>query len=443
MKHIKCIICIFLCSCFLLIGCNDVQNSSSIDSIINATTLTSQNTTKLTTKRPNTTSEGLTTSFCSETTQAVKSTTTAQTTNSYTAADLFFPVHNATLKAPDKATMKDISLSFDYAQKRIRMQLPKNMTMQIEENGSRSYAVIYCNKVRIGRLIPNFIFADIVPNDVVGKTEVGDFSVQTFCYTAGTDTALTYSSYTMTNESFFYMLEISADYISANDLAACLESLKSFQLLERNNRLDSRNKKNLRIAIAGNSFIGYSDVVQQLRQILKANHKDAIVDEHWFPNITITDFAHDAKKLDMLCGGDYDILFINGAYTPEDAGNLSVLENACSTSGTELVLFPAHNETGPNPALAYRNTNVKLAFWRDVIYALLDAGVPEGELIYYDGVLHSKPLAGYCGAVMIYGMLYETDPNTAAIGANYCGVSENLAQQVEDITMEFIRPYFE
>ena len=82
-------------------------------------------------------------------------------------------------------------------------------------------------------------------------------------------------------------------------------------------------------------------------------------------------------------------------------------------------------------------------FWRDATYKLPEEGVSEADLIYYGDVLHSKPLTGYCGAVMIYGMLYETAPNTAAIGASYCGVSKELAQQVEDITMEFIRPYFE
>ena len=275
------------------------------------------------------------------------------------------------------------------------------------------------------------------------EMDIDGLTVQTFRYTAGANDSVTYSSYTMTGESFFYLLEISTDYVSATDLVKCLQSLESIQLLDRNNRLDSRNKEKLRIAIAGNSFIGYSDVVQQLQRILNNNGKDATVHEYWYPNITITDFAHDAGKLDMLCGGDYDVLFINGAYTTGDADKLSVLEDACNASGTELVLFPAHNESGHNPMLAYRNTNVKMAFWRDAIYKLLEEGVPEADLIYYDGVLHSKPLAGYCGAVMIYGMLYETAPNTAAIGASYCGVSKELAQQVEDITMEFIRPYFE
>lgn len=39
-------------------------------------------------------------------------------TNAYTAADLFFPIHNAALKAPETATMQEVSIAFDAARKR-------------------------------------------------------------------------------------------------------------------------------------------------------------------------------------------------------------------------------------------------------------------------------------------------------------------------------------
>ncbi len=44
---------------------------------------------------------------------------------------------------------------------------------------------------------------------------------------------------------------------------------------------------------------------------------------------------------------------------------------------------------------------------------------------------------------MIYGMLYESAPNTAEVGAGFSGLPLATAQFVEDLTMEFIRPYFE
>ena len=133
----------------------------------------------------------------------------------------------------------------------------------------------------------------------------------------------------------------------------------------------------------------------------------------------------------------------NSANKPGKGARIFVKDEACNASGTELVLFPAHNEGTFNSELAYQNTSVKLAHWRVVLDRLLEKGVPESDLIYYDGVRHSKPLAGYCGAVMIYGMLYETAPDTAEVGAGFSGLPLETAQLVEDLTMEFIRPYFE
>ena len=448
--------------CFLLAGvllcsltaCKDVPTAPANDAVQNgaatttATTATTANDTPTTavvsgadtTTTPPTTATPTAPADKTAKTTAVK---TTATTNAYTAADLYFPIHNKALKAPEKATTQEVSIGFDWAQKRVRMQLPETMTVKVTQQGARSYAAIYCGEVRVGRLVPNFVFPDTVSGEIESELEVAGYAVNHFSYTAGKQVAYTYSALMMPDDAFFYVLEISADYISAADLVTCLRSIQSIQLLERNNRLESRGKENLRIAIAGNSFVGYSDVVQQLQAVMDANDKDVKVDEYWYPNITITDFAYDAEKMEMLCGGDYDLLFINGAYTGDDANNLPFLEEACIASGTELVLFPAHNEAPESTILAYRNTTVKLALWHDAILHLLDNGIAESDLIYYDGVRHSKPLAGYCGAVIIYGMLYETAPNAAEIGAFYCGVPESTAQLVEDLTMEFIRPYFE
>ena len=119
------------------------------------------------------------------------------------------------------------------------------------------------------------------------------------------------------------------------------------------------------------------------------------------------------------------------------------MEKACQASGTELVLFPAHNEGTDHVKLAYRSSGVKMAFWKEAIESLMTAGIREEDLVAYDCVRHSKPLAGYCGAVMIYGMLYETAPNTAQIGVDYSGLPKETAQRVEDLTMEYIQPYYE
>lgn len=409
-----------------------------------AATTTSTSTTTTTTSNKTTTTDNKTTT---NGTSGKKTTTTERTTlstNPYTAADLFFPLDSSAVNPPKSATMAAESIAFDDVQRRVRLQLPERLTVRTAQQNGHTYAVLYYESKRVGRLLVNYIYPDIEAGTNTGDTvTIGGVDVHTMWYSAGAEEATTYYGFFIDTDNFFYTLEISTDYISQQDFAACLSSLQIIELLERNNRLDCRNQDGLRVAIAGNSFIAYSCVASQLQRMVNENHKNATVDGFSYPNITVAQIAADPQIMQTLCGGNYDILFLSSAYHSEDVTALSAVEAACQKSGTELVLFPAHNEGTFNTGLAYKNTNVKLAHWKVAVDNLIEAGIPESDLIWYDGPRHSKELAGYCGAVMIYGMLYESAPNTAAIGAGFSGLSVETAQLVEDLTMEFVRPYFE
>ena len=400
------------------------------------TTATTTTTTRLTTAVP--------TASTTKTTGTTAPKTTA-TTNAYTAADLFFPLDSSSITPPNNATLREMSVAFDDVQRRVRLNLPESLTVQTTQQSGHTYAVLYHNDKRVGRLLVNYLYPDTVSGTNIEEETVtiGGVDVQTMWYSAGAEEATTYYSFFIDSDNFFYTLEISTDYISQSDFAACFASMQIIELLARNNRLDCRNQDDLRIAIAGNSFIAYSNVAPQLERMLTANNKNATVDGYSYPNITVSQIVADSHIMQTLCGGNYDILFLSSAYHSDDVTALAVVEEACNASNTELVLFPAHNEGTFNTELAYRNTNVKLAHWKVAVDNLIDAGIPESDLIWYDGPRHSKELAGYCGAVMIYGMLYETAPDTAAIGAGFSGLSQETAQLVEDLTMEYIRPYFE
>ena len=415
-------------------------NTTTTDTTTTTAT-TTQITATATTTRPTT---AVPTASTTKTTGTTVPTTTA-TTNSYTAADLFFPLDSSSVTPPKSATMAAESISFDDAQRRVRLQLPDSLTVKTAQQSGHTYAALYHGNKRVGRLLVNYLFPDKVSGNSLEEetVDVDGITVQTLYYTAGADTATTYYGFFFAPDSFFYTLEISADYISQKDFAACLSSLQAVELLARNNRLDCRNKDGLRVAIAGNSFIASSQVAPQLQRMLAANGKNATVNEFSYPNITVSQIAADPQIMHTLCDGNYDVLFLGSAYYSKDVDALSVVEEACQKSGTELVLFPAHNEGTFNTELAYRNTNVKLAHWKVAVDNLIAAGIPESNLVVYDGPHHSTELAGYCGAVMIYGMLYETAPNTAAIGASFSGLPFATAQRVENLTMEYIRAYFE
>lgn len=381
------------------------------------------------------------------TTTTKRSTTTERTTlstNPYTAADLFFPLDSASITPPKNATMAGASVAFDDVQRRVRLQLPDSLTVKTAQQSGHTYAALYHGEKRVGRLLVNYIYPDVEAGTNTGETVTIDgVDVQTLYYAAGAEEATTYYGFFIAPDNFFYTLEISADYISQTDFAACLSSLQIIELLARNNRLDCRNKDGLRIAVAGNSFIYSSQVATQLQRMLAANGKNATAQGFSYPNITVSQIVADPQIMHTLCDGNYDVLFLGSAYHSDDVDALSAVEEACRKSGTELVLFPAHNEGTFNTELAYRNTQVKLAHWKAAIDNLINEGVPESNLLVYDGPRHSTELAGYCGAVMIYGMLYETAPHTAAIGANFSGLPQATAQLVEDLTMEYIRAYFE
>ena len=450
MKHLCRILCCVLCMCLLLTACHQPE-----DTVPTPTTTTVTTTTKTDTATTTTTTAIQSTTQTTQTTQTTDTTTRTSTTvvtdtdvtlstNPYTAADLFFPLNSSSITPPKNATMTEVSIAFDDVQRRVRLELPERLLVRTTQQSGHTYAALYYGDKRVGRLLVNYIYPDVEAGTNTGETvTIGGVDVQTMWYYAGAEEATTYYSFFIDSDNFFYTLEISTDYISQTDFAACFASMQIIELLARNNRLDCRNQDDLRIAIAGNSFIAYSNLAPQLNRMLTANHKNATAQGFSYPNITVSQIAADAQIMRTLCGGNYDILFLSSAYHSEDVTALAVVEEACRQSGTELVLFPAHNEGAFNTGLAYRNTNVKLAHWKKAVDNLIDAGIPESDLIWYDGPRHSKELAGYCGAVMIYGMLYETAPNTAEVGAGFSGLPLETAQLVEDLTMEFIRPYFE
>ena len=453
MKLMRRILCVALVMCVLLTGCQQTEDAPTTATTTTTTSTTTTSTTTVTgdstaTDTTVTATQSTTTTTKRSTTTVSKTTVTTErttlSTNPFTADDLFFPLDSSSVNPPKNATMTEVSLSFDDVGRRVRLVLPERLTVRTTQQGGHTYAALYHGNTRVGRLLVNYIYPDIAAGTDTGETVTIDgVDVQTMWYYAGAEEATTYFSFLIDSDNFFYTLEISTDYISRSDFAACFSSMQIIELLARNNRLDCRNQDNLRIAIAGNSFIAYSCVASQLSQMLNANHKNATVDGFSYPNITVAQIAADTQIMRTLCGGNYDILFLSSAYHSEDVTALAVVEEACQKSGTELVLFPAHNEGTFNTGLAYLNTNVKLAHWKKAVDNLITAGIPESDLVWNDGPRHSKELAGYCGAVMIYGMLYETAPDTSTIGAGLSGMPLATAQLVEDLTMEFIRPYFE
>lgn len=75
---------------------------------------------------------------------------------------------------------------------------------------------------------------------------------------------------------------------------------------------------------------------------------------------------------------------------------------------TKMVIFPAHNENenAPYNSLAL-HPEVGLADWKGFLNQLITDGVEKYMLCYDDEYGHSKQLAGFAGACLIYSYLYK------------------------------------
>ncbi len=414
--------------------------SSDMSADADTTTTTSKTTAKKT--KPSTSKTMADTTTTTTTTTSHK--TIATTKDTIPTRELFFPAApGGKIGTQPTSRLKEITVEFESVMRRVRLSLPDTVTMKLVEEDDLTYAVLYRSGVRIGRLVPDDTPADQVNSALIDTDVYNSHTVQTRRYTAGDKKAITYMTTVFTeNNRGMYVLEMDANSIRQGDFAACANSLYDSMLLTRSNRLGLKDKANLKIAIAGNSFVGTSQIGEQLESILHKNGKSAEVDAFSYGNYRVVKFTNDSEFMRTIREGHYDVLFQCGVFGADDVMLLPLIELACETAGTQLVLLPAHNEADDNITLAYQNSQAKMAYWREVLEKLIGDGVNRGELAMNDYHGHSLPLAGYAGAVMVYGMLYETAPGAADIAMNYSPTSLSTIQKVEDTAMDYIRSYF-
>jgi len=138
---------------------------------------------------------------------------------------------------------------------------------------------------------------------------------------------------------------------------------------------------------------------------------------------TVDTYISDESIMDSIRNGTYRTVFICGFYSSSEIKNLGVLKKACDASGTELVIFPAHNES--SNVIASATSTYKNLFclnWKQELDGLIKEGVDRWDLCVDDAHDHSLPLAGYVGAHMIYRALFgelPVQPLSSSIDQNY------------------------
>jgi len=126
---------------------------------------------------------------------------------------------------------------------------------------------------------------------------------------------------------------------------------------------------------------------------------------------SISTYANDAALLKRIENGEWSAVFLCGFYG-RDETSVGVIKNACNKSGTQLIIFPAHNEsdamlgvsTGPHPELLKIN-------WKREIDLLIKEGRSKWDFCIDDAHSHSTELAGYVGAMMIWRAIWGEMPD--------------------------------
>lgn len=175
------------------------------------------------------------------------------------------------------------------------------------------------------------------------------------------------------------------------------------------------NLKNAReILILGNSFVSSSssNIGNILSEMFLLNGKSCNVTAISRGYATVHTYISDDSIMSDIRGGQYDAVFICGFYDDQQVANLGVLKSACDTSQTQLIIFPAHNENASSVKLANsRYPSLVSLNWKSELDELINEdGVNRWDLCTDDQHDHSKPLAGYVGAHMIYRAMYSELP---------------------------------
>lgn len=179
------------------------------------------------------------------------------------------------------------------------------------------------------------------------------------------------------------------------------------------------------VILIGNSFLfeNYSNIVILLRQLMKTAGKEDFI-PYRFSNgyATVTTLATgDGDYADMrrsISSGSFNVVFLCGLYSADDVDNIAVIKELCEESDTRLVLLPAHNESRALIEEAKKTySDIPCLDWKAEIDALIESGVKESEFVNDDAHGHSKALAGYVGAHMIYRCLYGEIPPELLAGA--------------------------
>ncbi len=190
-----------------------------------------------------------------------------------------------------------------------------------------------------------------------------------------------------------------------------------------------------KVLILGNSFVNSSRISSFLDSMFsKKGYTAAPVG---ISMASVATFVNETEILGHIRNGDFSYVFQCGYFNSASIlESLEVIKSACDASNTKLVVFPAHNEHTLAIEIAKsRYPDAIFLDWKGEIDGLIKKGVPDEEFCENDDVRHSKALAGYVGAHMIYrNMFGELPPDISGCTLTQAQVDALLGNYSDTLT---------
>ena len=172
-----------------------------------------------------------------------------------------------------------------------------------------------------------------------------------------------------------------------------------------------QNSTSKEILILGNSFIGSSHIGLILNEMLTKANSEYTVKTVSIGGAYTGTFFEDKALMNDIRNGKYCYVFQCGLYSSLAVSTFAPLKEVYDEAGVPVVFFPAHNESEASINSALQQYyDVPILSWKGELDALIKSGISRDTFCQNDYYGHSKPIAGYVGAHMIFRTLFGKMP---------------------------------
>ena len=193
-----------------------------------------------------------------------------------------------------------------------------------------------------------------------------------------------------------------------------------------------QNSDSKEILILGNSFIGSSQIGLILNEMLAKANSEYTVKTVSIGGAYTGTFFEDKSLVSDIRNGKYCYVFQCGLYSSLAVSTFAPLKELYDEAGVPVVFFPAHNEnqSAINSALQ-QYYDVPILSWKGELDALIKSGISRDTFCQNDYYGHSKAIAGYVGAHMIFRTLFGKMPTDEVTSVKKGYIRSTLGDYVD------------